>query len=128
MQNLKKISSLLLLVVFLAVTSGYSINTIICEMSGKTSYSLTKKTCCCKSKHEANNCCDNEAQSFDLEINTVETDANKETEDLFVLVPLHRFILELFIPERNHQDTQYARYSPPPLEKNIPVLIQSFLI
>ena len=128
MQILKKISNLSLVIIFLIVTSGYTISTSFCKMSGKTTYSLVKKDCCCQSEEAVWNCCNNTTYFLNLDTKAVKTNVKIQVNDQFFLIPVQSFILSLLFPDTKYKETRYAKYSPPPLEENIPVIIQSFLI
>ena len=71
MNILKKITSVLLAVIFLVSSMGFTVNKMVCIKSGKTKISFTPLKDCCKEKKSGtpvlkNKCCDITNSSFNL--------------------------------------------------------------
>ena len=82
----------------------------------------------CDSKTKADHdCCDNEYSQISTDENYTASDFNFQVSSVFAATIVSVFILktETLISEQN---TFFARYQPPPLIKDIPVLFETFLI
>ncbi len=71
MNTFKKITSVLLAVIFLVSSMGFTVNRMVCIKSGKTKISFTELKDCCKEKNSTtpivkNKCCDITNSSFNL--------------------------------------------------------------
>lgn len=128
--------SIILSLIFLITSSGFVISSHLCGgKKVKTEFGLTINKVSCGMDKERNNCvkgtqmqsscCQNQFrlvqidEDYTQQYNKVEF--NKE-----YAVALFTVITHLF-PEKSIQQAFYSDYSPP-LVRNIPILIQSFLI
>ena len=125
--------------VVLVSTSGFTISSHICGgKKVKTVMSITHSDVSCGMEEDSDsiscekgsimtsNCCQNEFQlvQFDKDY-TQQLNKVEFNQDLTAV--LFTVVFDLFSSETS-QEIFYSDYSPPPLVRNIPVLIQSFLI
>lgn len=125
--------------VVLVTTSGFTISSHICGgKKVKTVMSITYSDVSCGMEEDSDriscekgsimtsNCCQNEFQlvQFDKDY-TQQLNEVEFNHDMAAV--LFTVVFELYFSEIT-QEIFYSDYSPPPLVKNIPVLVQSFLI
>ncbi len=134
---MKKVFSVILSLVILVTSMGFTVSSHICGGKRvKTEFGLTtidvscgmeKKVSSCASEEQMKpNCCKDEFQLIQIE------------EDYTQQLTKINFSLDFFIAfatsyiELLHNETTeidfFTDHSPPPLIRNIPVLVQSFLI
>lgn len=86
----------------------------------------TSKKKCAGEKQMKSNCCQDEFQNIQINDNfTQELTKESYLSDFTILVVAELFDL---LPNDNNTTLFFRDYLPPPLVRNIPVLIQSFLI
>ncbi|RDV16168.1 hypothetical protein DXT99_05725 [Pontibacter diazotrophicus] len=85
--------------------------------------------CHAAEKEADDNCCEDHKVVVERTDATSEHDAItlSKTLDIKFIAAVQTIILQLFAPEAAIQPT-YARYASPPLARDIPVLVQSFLL
>ena len=118
MQLIKKISSVLLAILFLVSSLGFTVNKMICLKSGKTKISFTKFTDCCKKNKSGlpvvkANCCDLNNTSFNLDDYNFVQKNNVPTATNFIAV-LHYNITSTLI-SNNASSKIFFSDLPPPL-------------
>lgn len=140
---MKKLASIFLIVTVLVSTIGVSVNTHICKKEGvvKSYYvdfdecsceaEVTHK-CCHKPKEEKKTrkgCCQDESAFFQLNFDytTQVEDVSLNPDLLFTAVLIYNVFTPLLV-EGNSTKVEYNHYSSPIPDRDIPVLIQSFLI
>jgi len=134
---MKKVLSILLAVMFLISSTGFTISSHKCggKIHKQSLDFVAADLNCgmekserqpCENNTLKDNCCQNEFQSFKV---TEEFQASADTEQLNpqFLIAFTTASINLFIGEKNTYN-KYINYSPPLPDKDIPVLIQSFLI
>ena len=134
---MKKIFSVILSLVILFSTMGFTVSTHMCGgkrvksklMIGNADVSCgmeKKETPCSKQTTMKSNCCQNEYQTFSIEDDytqqLVKTDLNFDFVISFISTWVNLF------DSLTTQNDIFRDHSPPPLIRNIPILIQSFLI
>ena len=90
MNILKKITSVLLAMIFLVSSMGFTVNKMVCIKSGKTKISFSALKDCCREKKSGtpvlkNKCCDITNSSFNLE--SFERPEKIKVANTFVLQP-----------------------------------------
>lgn len=135
---IRKIISVFLAFVVLIMTSGFTVSSHICgEEKVKTVFGISHTDVSCGMEEEADNvcdrndmitsnCCQDELQQIKLDENYTQQFTEVNFNNGFVAV-LFTVVFDLFSSEAS-QEFFYSDYSPPPLVRDIPVLIQSFLI
>lgn len=131
--------SIFLAFVILIMTSGFTISSHICGgKKVKTVMSITYSDVSCGMEEDSDriscekgsimtsNCCQNEFQlvQFDKDY-TQQLNEVEFNQDMAAV--LFTVVFNLYSSETT-QEIFYSDYSPPPLVKNIPILVQSFLI
>jgi uncharacterized protein YxeA len=132
---MKKIVSIILSIVILVASSGFTISSHIC--GGKRSGTVLRiantniscgmekaeDACASSSSNQLNkSCCQNEFQTI-----LMDEDYMKQKIEInfsFVFVAFFHDLL----PQNLAQTIFYKDYSPPPLIRDIPILVESFLI
>ncbi|HLU85228.1 MAG TPA: hypothetical protein VKZ45_07130 [Vicingaceae bacterium] len=135
---LRKVISILLVFVVVFTTSGFTISSHICKgKKVETVVGLRKLDVSCgmeEAKKEKNcsnennfnsNCCQNEFQTFLMTEDYVQEVFELKTPSSFFV--LWFVIMDLNL-ETGFKNLVYNVYLPPPIQKDIPVLFQSFLI
>jgi len=133
---LTKISSLLLAVIFISASLGFNVKTHYCGDSlykQSLSFSSSELTCGmenfrglnCESSI-SNNCCNNEVQTFKVE-DDYETTTFELNQNSAFIIAFASAYLDISSSAFN-DNLEYIAYSPPILKRDIPVLVQSFLI
>ena len=133
---MKKILSILLATVFLITSTGFTISSHKC--GGKTHNQsldfIAKDLNCgmetsgqelCEKNTVKDNCCENEFQHFKVTEEFQTSTALKKLNNRFLIA--FTSSIKLFIENNTTLDKQ-QNYTPPLPDKDIPVLIQSFLI
>ena len=134
---MKKIFSVILSLVILITSMGFTVSTHIC--GGKkvktvlgigaadVSCGMEKNANNCASKKQMNaNCCQDEFQLIQNDEDYTQQVIDFELSPDFFFAFVTSYV-ELFYAENLEYDF-FTDHSPPPLIKDIPVLIQSFLI
>ena len=123
---MKKVSVISLIILFLVSTFGFTINEHYCggHKSGVSLYLAA--TCSCGDNEMEANCCENKSQFVHLDEDyiIVAHNLNFNTELFAEMVDL---CIELLI-ESNVTPAHQFTYKPPLIERDIPILVQSFLI
>lgn len=131
MNPAKKIASLLLLLVLLTTSTGYSTYTILCQMTGGSySYAFEKHCCCLSTDQHADSavmCCEEEAEFIQLDVETSVSELQIDLNPVFFVAWIQYQVNQLF-PVKDSNTSGYFNYSPPLIERDIPVLVQSFLL
>ncbi|WP_271855139.1 HYC_CC_PP family protein [Patiriisocius marinus] len=135
---MKQLISITLSLLMLLSSSGITYAQHFCgdfEMLAKVTLGLEHLSCgmtisestCDSETQEDHDCCDNEYSQINTDENYTASDFNFQVSPIFAATFVSVFILqtETFI---NDQNTLFARYQPPPLIKDIPVLFETFLI
>lgn len=135
---LRKVISILLVFVVIFTTSGFTISSHICKgkkvetvvgfrkLDVSCGMEEAKKEMSCSNENQFNsNCCQNEFQTFLM--------IEDYVQQVFELNVSPSFIVFLFVTmdlnlETGFKNLVYDVYLPPPIQKDIPVLFQSFLI
>lgn len=136
---MKRILSILLAIVFLTTNVGYSLATHYCGGKiHKQSFSfMAEELNCgmedseklpCKKPADTikKKCCENDVQTFKVTDEFQATAFDIKLNSQFI-VAFTSYYIELFHVD-NEIYTDYFNYKPPLPDKDIPVLIQSFLI
>ena len=134
---MKKIFSIILSLVILVTSMGFTVSSHICGGKRvKTEIGLIESDVSCGMERAENNCAEGEQMKsnccqddilmvqMDEDYSQKVTNANFSSDFVFVFVA----VLCDVLPSTTVQKIFYNDYSPPPLIKDIPVLVQSFLI
>lgn len=134
---MKKFLSVILSSVILFISMGFTVSSHICGVEriktvlsiGNTDVSCgmeTTKKDCSHDKQMNSNCCQDEFQKMQLNDDYTKVITFKNFTPDFTII----FVALLFniLPTENVQTFSYKNYLPPPLVKDIKVLVQSFLI
>ncbi len=132
MKKLKQIVCLTLAMVMLAVTSGYSFHSIKCQMTGEEYYSAIIKSCCCGTpqQDESKKCCTEESTLVKLDSEYTKLQVAPEINPVFVAAFISHFVL-FSIPQPSlalEANLNYLTQSPPLPDRQIFILVQSFLL
>ena len=130
MSIINKISVLLMAMVVLLTTTGFSLHKHHCTITKKTITSVAHVKNCCGTNDEKdcpNGCCQDETEYIKLnsEIPLPAT-IHEFTTGQFALIQY--CVLNGLFDQKNKLITKYLNYRPPLLVRDIPVLVQSFLI
>jgi len=138
---MKKIVAIFLILTVLISSIGISVNTHICKKKGVIkSYYVDSGECTCETevthkcchkpvKQEKKGCCQDETEFFQLDFDytTQIEDVSLNPDLLFASALIYAIFNPVLLVE-NTNITEYSHYSPPIPDRDIPVLIQSFLI
>ncbi len=128
---MKKLFSIISIVIILAATSGVTISKHYCgnSLTETTYFSDASCSCSTMTEEEENNCCHNEEeiQQFrqDFLVSDFSFNLNNTLIPLFDKIFLLSFNTSLYFEKKNFYINYYP---PPPPNRDIPILIQSFLI
>jgi hypothetical protein len=135
---MQKIFSAILSLVILFTSMGFTVSSHICggkKVKTVLDLGVSNVSCgmektenkCQTDKQMKSNCCQDEFQKIQIKDNYTQVFAKEKiiTSDYVVLFVT---VLFSFFPNENIQSFTYKDYLPPPLIKDIPVLVQSFLI
>lgn len=143
MKSIHKIVAVSMALLILVSTAGFAMSAHFC--GGKlqnVSFFSKVKTCethieklpsCHKEQssetnEEKNPCCEEQSIVKQAQEFKVQVDSLKELKpDLKFIALVVQFVVAL-VPESNHHFSSYTQYSPPLIERDIPVLVQSFLL
>jgi hypothetical protein len=132
MKKLKHIVSLTLAMVMLAVTSGYSFHSIKCQMTGEEYNSVIKETksCCCDTpqQDESKKCCTEKSTLVKLETEYASQQVAPEINPVFVAAFISHFVLFSITQSSIDANLNYLTQSPPLPDREIIILVQSFLL
>jgi len=134
---MNKIFSVILSLVILTTSMGFTVSSHICGgKKVKTVFSvgvadvscgMEKKANDCSSKKQMKkNCCEDEVQLIQNDKDYIQQITNFDFSPNFLIAFVTTYV-ELFENETTEIDF-FSDHSPPPLIRDIPVLIQSFLI
>ena len=134
---MKKIFSVILSLVILVTSMGFTVSSHICGgKEVKTEYAMTITDVSCGMEQEENNC----ASGMQLKSNCcqdqfrliqMDEDYTQELTPIDFSIDFSIIIITTLldlVPSTSLQTTFYKDYSPPPLIRDIPVMVQSFLI
>jgi hypothetical protein len=122
---MQRITSILLSILIISLSAGVTINTHFCGGNLESVSFYQDKDCCCGDGEMESNCCSNETiqyqtdqqfapVSFEWKVKVFKTVAAAvQTEIVSFQLLSHK---------------AYQNYKPPLLQRNIPVLVQSFLL
>ncbi|MEX2594123.1 MAG: hypothetical protein WD426_15220 [Anditalea sp.] len=124
----RKIASVFLLLVLLTTSTGFSLYTAFCQMTGE-SYSsvIIENHCCCPDTDSADMCCDQEAEYVQLDFESSVSALQINVDTHFFVAWIQYQVNQLF-QDKDLNPSKYFNYRPPLIERNIPVLVQSFLL
>lgn len=134
---MKKLLAVILSFVILITSMGFTISSHICagkRVKTVVGISDSDVSCgmeiadsdCGKETMVKSNCCQDEFQKIQMDEDYTQQYNKVEFNKGFVAV-LFTIVFDLFSSKAS-QEFFYSDYSPPPLVRDIPVLIQSFLI
>jgi len=134
---MKKIFSVILSLVILVTSMGFTVSSHICggkKVKTELSIGATDVSCgmekntnnCTSNKQMKSNCCKDEYQLIQNDEDFSQQITHFDFSPDFLIAFITSYV-ELFENETTEIDF-FANHSPPPLIKDIPVLIQSFLI
>ncbi len=127
---LRKIPAILMAMFILLLTAGFSLHKHQCTVMKKTITSVAHvKNCCGAEEKECpKGCCNDETTYIQLssEISLPAT-IHDFTPEQFVAV-VHSCVLNGLFIQEVETSARYLNYKPPLLRRDIPVLVQSFLI
>lgn len=101
--------------------------TVFCQVTGESYSSAIEKHCCCQDTDGADMCCDEEAELLQLDVESSVSELQVSIDSHFYVAWLQYHIIHLF-PAKDLNFSKYFNYSPPSIERNIPVFVQSFLL
>lgn len=134
---MKKAFSFILSFVFLLSTMGFTVSTHICggkRVKSKFSLAKAEVSCgmevdsapCSKQTTIKSNCCQNEYQKVQIDDDYAPETA--QWASVFLTMLAYQPSMEILFYPQTTQNDFFSDYSPPPLIKNIPILINAFLI
>ena len=131
MSIIRKISAILMAMFVLLTTAGFSLNKHHCTITKETITSVNHVKGCCGTADESDcpkGCCEDETEYVQLnsEISLPAT-ALTITPDQFVAIIQYSVLCGL-LDQDVKTSNKYLNYRPPLLLRDIPVLVQSFLI
>ena len=135
---MSKLISILLSVLLLISSTGITYAQHYCgefEMLSKVTLGEEHLSCdmvmealaCEENDSENHHCCNNQYTSVITDDNFAKANFNVDFHQAFVLSLVSVFVLQQLVEHQTSLDN-YTLYYPPPLQKNIPVLYQTFLI
>ncbi len=130
MKKLKQIVCLTLAMVMLAVMSGFSFHSIRCLMTGEEYHTVITKPCCCSvpQQDESKKCCTEESTLVKLDTEYSNQQVAPEINPVFVAAFISHFVL-FSIPQPSLEaNLNYLTQSPPLPDREIIILVQSFLL
>lgn len=134
---MKKLFSVILSCIFLITSMGFTVSSHICGGKRvKTEFGLTTSDVSCGMENDESNCLDGEQMKSNCCQNQFHTIQMNEdyTQQLTKVNFSQNFaivfvaVLYNLLPNTTVQTIFYKDYSPPPLIRDIPVMVQSFLI
>ena len=130
MKKLKHIVCLTLAMVMLAVSGGYSFHSIKCQMTGEEYYSAITKSCCCGTprRDESKKCCTEESRLVKLDTEYAKLQVAPEINPVFVAAFISHFVLFSITQSSIDANLNYLTQSPPLPDREIIILVQSFLL
>lgn len=128
MRKAKAILTLTLAAVVLMASTGFTLHSVECLITGETFHSVHHKDCCCGTheKHEQN-CCDDETLVIKVDTEAVQKELKTSVEPVFLTAFIIHFVNFAF----STADIDYStsvRHTPPLPVRDIITLVQSFLI
>ena len=128
MKKVKQIFTLLLASFMLIVSTGFALHSVECLITGETFHSVHNADCCCGTheKHEQN-CCDDETLVIKVDTEAVQKEFKTSVEPVFFTAFIIHFVNFAF----STADIDYStsvRHTPPLPDRDIIILVQSFLI
>ncbi len=116
----------------LLTTAGFSLHRHHCIISKKTIISVAHIKNCCgtegKEQDCPKECCQDETEFFQLDTEiSLPATAHDFTPEQFIAVVQHCVLSRLF-DQHVERSSSYLNYKPPLLLRDIPVIVQSFLI
>ncbi|MEX2594815.1 MAG: hypothetical protein WD426_18760 [Anditalea sp.] len=127
MNTVKKIASFILLLVLLITSTGFSMYTVFCQMTGESYSSAIENHCCCQDTDSADRCCDEEAEFVQLDVETSVSKLQVNLDTHFFVAWVQYQVNQL-LPVKDLNTSKYFTYIPPLIERNITVFVQSFLL
>ncbi len=114
-------------------TMGMTVNKHYC-MGELKDVSINQEVNTCASEMKfapegfAMDCCDETSDEYQVDDFQKITQKIDFTADLYELKVISHLILDLQLVESNLQNPIYPDHSPPPIDRDIPVMVQSFLL
>lgn len=127
----RKISAILMAMFILLTTAGFSLHKHHCTITKETTTSISHVKNCCGTEDEKEcpkGCCQDETEIIQLSTDlSLPTTTHEFAPELFVAIIQH-FVPNNLFDYGDKTLSKYLNYKPPLILKDIPVLIQSFLI
>lgn len=115
----------------LFTTAGFSLHKHHCTITKETITSVSHVKNCCGTENEEEcpkGCCQDETEIIQLDTDfSLPATTHEFAPDLFVAIIQH-FVLNSSLDNEDKASSKYLNYKPPLISRDIPVLIQSFLI
>jgi len=115
----------------LLTTAGFSLHKHHCTVTKETTTSVSHVKNCCGIEDEKEfpeGCCHDETEIIQLDTElSLPATIHEFAPELFVAI-IHCFVLYTSLGYEDKSSSKYLNYKPPLILKDIPVLIQSFLI
>jgi len=115
----------------LLTTAGFSLHKHHCTITKETTTSVSHVKNCCGTEDEKEcpkGCCHDETEIIQLDTElSLPATTHEFAPELFVAI-IHYFVFNSSLGHEDKSSSKYLNYKPPLILKDIPVLIQSFLI
>lgn len=128
MKICKQIISVFIALLVLLTTVGFTINQHYCggKLAGTSVY--TAAQCGCGDSKMDDDCCQNESEFYQFVEDYMPSVADQKENLDAVTASIKYVVLNELYNAFDSQSSNYLYYKPPLLERDIPVLTQSFLI
>jgi hypothetical protein len=122
------ITTLLLAVLIVVGIAGFKVEKFYCGSYLRSIHIISCPTPCCAKTNKPEGKCRTEKQYFKIEIDSEAPPTNFEIDIPNFYFGIISDIDPVDLPNRESYPSKYLNYKPPLLLKDIPVLIESFLI
>lgn len=128
MKFVQKIATLLLAALVLICTTGFTVEKFYCGSYLKSAHVFTSPTLCCSSTNTLEGKCHTESEYHQVEIDSEAPSLNKKAQTSETIIVILPMATTLLFSNFEISFSEYLNYKPPLLCKDIPILVQSFLI
>lgn len=128
MQLARKITCLMLSAIVLFTTTGFTVTKFYCGTQLRSVHVLTQPDYCCSNANTTKGRCHTEIQYFQMDYDGTSPSVDQKVNSDFTFVCTQYVTQELFFNSIDKHANDYLNYKPPLIQRDIPILIQSFLI
>lgn len=128
MKICKQIISVFIALLVLLTTVGFTINQHYCggKLAGTSVYTVAQ--CGCGDSKMDDDCCQNESEFYQFVEDYAPSVVDQKVNQKAITAAVKYVVLNELYSALDFQSSNYLYYKPPLLDRNIPVLNQSFLI